>query len=143
MLQLRYLIDLTLRQSVGRSFLTERMWARLEPLLPSEQDRMGRPRLDNRPIIEAILWKHRTGAPWRDLPEFFGLWNTVFTRFTRWNRSGVWQRVLEALRGEADCESIMVDRTVIPAYQHADGAEGGPTSKQWGVHAAVSRLVST
>ncbi|WP_372342155.1 IS5 family transposase [Geothrix sp. PMB-07] len=85
------------------------MWARLEPLLPSEQGGMGRPRLDNRPIVEAILWKHRTGAPWRDLPESFGPWNTVFTRFNRWNRSGVWQRVLEALRGEADCEWVMVD----------------------------------
>ena len=128
---------------MGRTFLTERMWARLEPLLPSEQDRMVRPRLDNRLIVEAIIWKHWTGAPWRDLPEPFGPWNIVFTRFTRWNRSGVWQRVLEALRGEADCESIMVDRTVIPSHQHADGAEGGPSSKQWGVHAAVSRLMST
>ncbi|WP_372342202.1 IS5 family transposase [Geothrix sp. PMB-07] len=99
----------------------------LEPLLPSEQGGMGRPRLDNRPIVEAILWKHRTGAPWRDLPESFGPWNTVFTRFNRWNRSGVWQRVLEALRGEADCEWVMVDGTVIRAHQHAAGAKGGPT----------------
>jgi len=82
---------------VARTFLTERMWARLEPLLPSEHGGMGGPHLDNRPIVEAILWKHWTGAPLRDLPESFGPWNTVFTRFNRWNRSGVWPRVLEAL----------------------------------------------
>ncbi len=102
-----------------RTFLTERMWARLEPLLPSEQGGMRRPRLDNRPIVEAIFWKHRTGVPWRDLPESFEPWNTVFTRFNRWNPIGVWQRVLEALRGEADCEWVMDDGTVIRAHQHA------------------------
>src|ERR1035438_2664882 len=77
-------MGITLRWSVARTFLTERKWARLEPLLPSEQGGMGRPRLDNRPTVEAIPWKHRTGAPWRDLPESFGPWNTVFTRFNRW-----------------------------------------------------------
>jgi hypothetical protein len=71
----RYLTGLTLRSYGARTFLTERMWARLEPLLPSEQGGMGRPCMDNRPIVEAILWKHRTGAPWRDLPESFELWN--------------------------------------------------------------------
>lgn len=143
MLQLRYLMGLTLRESVARTFPTERMWVRLEPLLPSEQGGTGRPRLDNRAIVEAILWKHRTGAPWRGLPESFGLWNTVFTRFNRWNRSGVWQRVLEALRGEADCEWVMVDGTVIRVHQNAAGAIGGPISKQSCARAAVSRPKST
>jgi transposase len=110
---------------VARTFLTEWMWARMEPLLPSEQGGIGHPRLENRPIVETILWKHRTGAPWRDLPESFGPWNTVFTRFNRWNRSGVWQRVLETVRGEAGCEWVMVDGTVIRAQQHAAGAKRG------------------
>src|ERR1035437_5863329 len=128
---------------MARTFLTEPMWARLEPLLPREQGGMGRPRLDNRPIVEAILWKHRTGAPWSDLPESFGPWNTVFTRFNRWNRNRVWQRVLEALRGEADCEWVMVDGTVIRAHQHAAGVKGRPTSKRLGARAAVFRPRST
>lgn len=87
-----------------RNQLSDRMWAKLAPLLPSEGGRRGRPSLPNRPIVEAILWKHRTGAPWRDLPESFGLWASVFTRFNRWSRAGVWQAVLEALRGDADTE---------------------------------------
>lgn len=112
-----------------RSQLSDRMWNRLEPHLPAETGRRGRPSLPNRPFVEAILWKHRTGAPWRDLPESFGPWASVFTRFDRWSKSGVWQRVLEALRDEADMEWVMLDGTVIRAHQHAAGAKGGAASK--------------
>jgi transposase len=112
-----------------RSQLSDHMWERLAPLLPSETGRRGRPSLPNRPFIEAILWKHRTGAPWRDLPESFGPWASVFTRFNRWSRAGVWQTVLEVLRGEADNEWVMLDGTVIRAHQHAAGAKGGPAGR--------------
>ena len=105
------------------------MWAKLAPLLPPEEGRRGRPSLPIRPFVEAILWKHRTGAPWRDLPEAFGPWISVFTRFNRWSRVGVWQAVLEVLRGEADTEWVMLDGTVIRAHQHAAGAKGGPARK--------------
>ena len=112
-----------------RSQLNDRMWVKLAPLLPSEEGRRGRPSLPNRPFVEAILWKHRTGAPWRDLPESFGPWASVFTRFNRWSRAGVWQAVLEVLRGDADTEWVMLDGTVIRAHQHSAGAKGGPACK--------------
>jgi transposase len=88
-------------------------------------------------MIEAILWKHRTGAPWRDLPESFGPWTSVYTRFDTWSkrsldirgrmrpRMGVWQDVLEWLRKDADIESVMLDGTIARAHQHSAGQKGG------------------
>ena len=111
-----------------RSFLTDEMYAKLEPFLPPERGGMGHPPNPHRPIIEAILWKHRTGAPWRDLPAEYGPWNSVFTRFNRWSKVGLWQAILETLRGEADTEWLMVDATIIRAHQHASGAEKGGSS---------------
>jgi transposase len=73
-------------------------------------------------MLEAIFWKHRTGAPWRDLPEEFGSWNSVFSRFNRWSKAGLWQTILEVLRVEADPEWLMIDATIIRAHQHAAGA---------------------
>ena len=74
-----------------RSYLTDYMWDKLAPLLPPERGKTGRPSKNHRNMIEAILWKHRTGAPWRDLPEEFGPWISVFTRFNRWSKVGLWQ----------------------------------------------------
>ena len=96
-----------------RSYLTDYMWDKLAPLLPPERGKTGRPSKNHRNMIEAILWKHRTGAPWRDLPEEFGPWISVFTRFNRWSKVGLWQTILEALRDEADTEWLMIDATVI------------------------------
>jgi transposase len=72
-------------------------------------------------MIEAILWKHRTGAPWRDLPAEFGSWNSVFCRFNRWSKVGLWQTILEVLRIEADTEWLMIDATI-------HGFRGGHTT---------------
>jgi len=105
-----------------RTFLNEAMWAKLAPMLPPERGKTGRPSKDHRTMIEAILWKHRTGAPWRDLPGEFGSWNSVFTRFNRWSKAGLWQSILEILRGEGDTEWVMIDATIIRAHQHAAGA---------------------
>ena len=126
-----------------RSQMSDQMWARLAPLLPPEKGRRGRPSLPNRPFVEAILWKHRTGAPWRDLPEVFGSWASVFTRFNRWSRAGVWQTILEVLRSEADTEWVMLDGTVIRAHQHAAGAKGGPAHRGSADRGAGSRPKST
>ena len=108
---------------MARSFLTDVMWKKLAPLLPPERGGMGRPQNAHRPWIEAILWKHRTGAPWRDLPEEFGSWKSVYCRFNRWSKVGVWQSLLEALRGDADTEWLMIDASIIRAHQHAAGAK--------------------
>jgi transposase len=111
--------------------LSDAVWARLSPLLPPQRPRTGRPARDHRTILNAILWVLRTGAPWRDLPERFGPWATVWSRFRRWTAAGVWARVLEVLQREADSagaldwETHYVDGTVVRAHQHAAGAIGG------------------
>ena len=126
-----------------RSFLTDEMWAKLAPLLPPETGGMGRSRLPNRPIVEAILWRHRTGAPWRDLPEEYGPWTSVYTRFDAWNKRGVWQEVLEWLRRDADLEWVMIDGTVVRAHQHSAGQKGGSEIRPLAVPAGGSRPKST
>jgi transposase len=82
---------------MSRSYLTEELWGRLAPLLPPEQGGRGRARFPNRPMVEAILWKRRTGAPWRELPEAYGPWTSVYTRYATWRRNGVWESVEEAM----------------------------------------------
>ncbi|MFN2383176.1 MAG: IS5 family transposase [Gemmatimonadota bacterium] len=113
--------------------MTDEQWARLHPLLPPQRPRTGRPPHDHRTILSGILWVLRTGAPWRDLPERFGPWSTVWNRFRRRSAGGVWQRVLAALQRTADHEGRLdwtthyVDGTVVRAHQQAAGAVGG----QW------------
>jgi transposase len=82
--------------------LTDAQWAKLAPLLPPQRPRMGRPPKDHRLIVEAIVWLDRTAAPWRDLPSQFGPWETVASRFYRWRRQGIWDRVLAALQADTD-----------------------------------------
>lgn len=114
---------------MGRGDLTNEQWERLEPLLPPQKPRTGRPSQDHRAVINGILWVLRTGAPWRDLPERYGKWTTVYSRFQRWRKAGVWDRILadvQALndqQGELDWEIHFVDGTVVRAHQHAAGAK--------------------
>ena len=77
---------------------------------------------NNREFVEAVLWIARTGSPWRDLPEEFGPWNSVYKRFARWSKSGLWHRVFAALAGDADFEEVFIDSTIVRARQHAAGA---------------------
>ena len=95
-------------------------WVRLSPLLPGKVGDVGRSAADNRLFINAVLWIARSGAPWRDLPERFGNWNSVYQRFRRWSKKGVWQRVFEALQ-EPDLDWLLLDSTTIRAHQHAAG----------------------
>jgi transposase len=102
--------------------MTDEQWTRIELLLPGRAETPGATARDNRLFIDAVLWIARTGAGWRDLPERFGLWNTVFQRFNRWANTGVWLRVMEALGGDADLESLLLDSTIVRAHQHSAGA---------------------
>ena len=107
--------------------LDERQWQKVKAALGVKK-RAGRPGRDDRNFVEAVLWWRRTGAPWRDLPSDFGPWKTVFNRFDRWARKGIWQRLFEALRQDHDDEWHSIDSTINRAPQHAAGAKGGPRS---------------
>ncbi len=123
---------------MSRGDLTDAQWQRLEPLLaeqrPANGSKGGRPAEDHRRIINGMLWIDRTGAPWRDLPTRYGPWATVATRFYRWTKSGLWERILHTLQaqadagGELDWDAHYVDGTVIRAHQSAAGAKGGTRS---------------
>lgn len=115
-----------------RTYISDYMWSKISPLLPQERGGNGRPYNPHRPILEGIIWRLRTGAPWRDVPEEFGSWRTIFTRFIRWSRNGLLKAIFEVLRRDADTEWIMIDSTVVRAHQHAAGARGGQTSQDLG-----------
>src|SRR5438128_7540549 len=87
-----------------RHELTDEQWERLEPLLPPQKPPTGRPSLSHRTVINGILWVIRTGAPWRDLPERYGSWKTVSSRFYRWQQRGVWDRIFATLQQQADAD---------------------------------------
>lgn len=116
---------------VRRHELTDAEWDVLRPLLPPQRPRTGRPAKDHRTILNGILWRLKTGAPWRDLPERYGPWQSVYTRFRRWQEAGVWDRLLAAVqaqadaRGDLDWDLHFLDGTTIRAHPHAAGAKKG------------------
>jgi putative transposase len=126
-----------------RHELSDEQWVQIEPLLPGRKGDPGRSGENNRLFVDAVVWLAKTGAPWRDLPERFGDWNSVFQRYNRWCKRGVWQRVLEALGGDPDLEHLLLDSTIIRAHQHAAGAKKGRRTKPSGVLVAVGAQKST
>ncbi|MER7484287.1 IS5 family transposase [Streptomyces sp. NPDC126510] len=111
---------------VGRGELTDAAWGRIEPLLP-QVDGRGRPWRDHRQVVHGVLWRLRTGAPWRDLPERYGPWQTVYERFARWEADGTWAKLLEHVQVHDDAGGrvewiVAVDSTINRAHQHAAGA---------------------
>ncbi len=117
---------------VRRGEVTDRTWQQIEPLLPQYGQSGGQWR-DHRTVLNGILWKLRTGSPWRDLPERYGPWQTCFDRFNRWRRDGTWEGLLAHAQtkndavGEIEWE-VSVDDTVIRAHQHAAGARSRPSA---------------
>ncbi len=126
-----------------RHELTDAEWARLQPLLPPRKP--GKRRKDDRLVLNGILWKLATGVPWRDLPERYGPWQSVYTRFRRWTDAGVWDRIFAAVQRQADAAGQLdwtvhfVDATVIRAHQHAAGAKGGTRRRR---RSAAARAAS-
>ena len=108
-----------------RLVLSDRHWERIAPHIIGDERTRGSSGRDNRLFVEAVLWLVRTGVPWRDLPEDFGPWNSVFRRFSRWSRKGVWWRIFEAMSDDPDFEYLIVDSTIVRAHQHASGAKKG------------------
>jgi transposase len=115
-----------------RHELTDEQWEKIKPLLPPERPKTGRPNQAHRTLLNGMIWRAKTGAPWRDLPERYGKWKTVYSRWLRWRDAGVWQRVWEALqreadhKGEVEWEIHFLDSTIVRAHQHAAGAKKAP-----------------
>lgn len=108
-----------------RLILSDGQWDRIAPHIIGDERTRGSSGRDDRLFVEAVLWLVRTGAPWRDLPEGFGPWNSVFRRFSRWSQKGVWRRIFEAMSDDPDFEYLIVDSTIVRAHQHASGAKKG------------------
>jgi transposase len=131
-----------------RHAISDDDWERIKDLLPGKATDPGVTARDNRLFIDAVLWMAKTGAPWRDLPERFGHWNTVWKRFDRWARKGRWEKIFQILQ-DPDLEWLILDSTIIRAHPHAAGAKKGATapagrpSKPSAAAGAASRPRST
>ena len=120
-----------------RFVVSDEVWERVAPHLPGKASDCGVTAADNRLFLEAVLWRVRTGSPWRDLPEGFGNWNSVFQRFRRWARKGVFDRLFEASCDEPDFEYALIDGTILSVHQKASGAKGGLAIRPSGARKAV------
>ena len=123
-----------------RGLMSDEEWAFFEPFVTPKTGRPG----EYRRTLDGIFWVTRTGAPWRDLPEELGKWNSVYQQFRRWSLSGLWDRLLDALSGSGAPKTVqMIDSTVIRAHHQAAGAKGGLKAKLLAVRAAASRAKFT
>nr|WP_267885119.1 IS5 family transposase [Streptomyces rimosus] len=118
-----------------RHELSDEEWEFVRPLLP--ESLRGRKRVDDRRVLNGIVWKFRTGTAWRDVPERYGPWQTLHTRFRRWALDGTFERMLQAAQARADAAGdidwlVSVDSTVVRAHQHAAGARKGGRSPALG-----------
>jgi transposase len=105
-----------------RQEIPDAAWSVLEPMLPTSK-RTGRPLADHRGVVEGVVWRFRTGAPWRDVPERFGNWNTIYCKFNDWSRDGTWARLLAAAQARADAIGELdwvtaIDSTIARVHQH-------------------------
>ncbi|WP_427832926.1 IS5 family transposase [Acinetobacter pseudolwoffii] len=129
-----------------RYALKDEQWEQIKDLLPGRMGTVGVTAKDNRLFVEAVLYRYRSGIPWRDLPQRFGDFRVVHTRFSRWAKTGVWQRVFEVLSYDSDNEYAMLDSTIVRAHQHSAGgkksqaigrSKGGLSTK---IHARTDAL---
>ena len=123
-----------------RHELSDREWAIIQPLLP--QKSRGVPRVDDRRVINGILWRFRAGTPWRDVPERYGPRTTLYNRFTRWRAAGIWDRILEAISEAYDGDIVMIDSSCVRVHQHGAAGKRGartPTATMvaWDIPAAA------
>ena len=124
------------QKKMNRYGLKDSEWEKIKDILPGIVGHVGVTAKDNRLFIEAVLYRYRTGIPWRDLPERFGDFRVIHTRFSRWCKKGIWQKIFEMLAQEADNEYAMLDATIIKAHQHSAGAQKKMNQTQPSVVAA-------
>jgi len=107
--------------------MSDAEWERVKDLLPPEHTgKPGRPSGENRTALNGILWIARSGAPWRDLPERYGSWSTLYDKFARWSNLGIFEKIFDILSIDADMQDLSIDGTIIKVHQHAAGAKKGP-----------------
>ncbi len=117
-----------MKAAYHRHDISDRVWMLLEPHLPGRAGRWGGVAKDNRKFINEVFWILRTGAPWRDLPEDYGDWKNTHRRFCRWRDKGIWEKLLNQVLEEPDCEWLQIDASYIKVHPHATGAVGGNQS---------------
>jgi transposase len=122
---------------MDRLVLSEEQWTAIAPVIIGRPDQPGSTGRNNRMFVEAVLWIVRTGAPWRDLPEIFGNWNSAFRRFSRWSAKGVWERIFVVMSDDPDFEYLIIDSTIVRVHQHGCGAKGGLRIRQSDARAAA------
>jgi transposase len=108
---------------MARFDLTDGEWSIIARLLPNKA--RGVPRQDDRRVLNGIFWTLRTGSPWRDLPERYGRYTTIYNRYNRWAKAGVWLRIFERLAGQSPDSLHLIDSSIIRAHQHAAGGKKG------------------
>ena len=116
-----------------RSELTDSEWNRVVELLPPENTgKQGRPRKDNRTILNGMIWIARSGTPWRDLPKRYGPWETVYSRFRKWIEDGIFDNIIRVLSMDVDLSELSLDASIVQAHQHSAGAKkGGGSNRNW------------
>lgn len=130
-----------------RYALTDRQWEQIAPFLPPERTgKRGRPLNNNRSMLNAMIWIARSGSPWRDLPDYYDSWKSVYSRFRKWINNGLLDKIFRLLAMDAELSEISLDASIVRAHQHSAGARkdgqpneighsrGGPSTK---IHAAV------
>ena len=109
--------------------LSDSHWEKIKDLLPGKEGDVGCTAQDNRNFINGVLWISRSGAPWADLPERYGKYNSVYRRYSRWCEKGVWEKVFSILAADEDNEYLMLDSTIVQA--HSQSATYKKKSKDW------------
>ena len=123
-------------------WLSAREWQRIEPLLP--RGRRGAHRVDDRRVISGVMHMLRSGARWRDCPSEYGPYTTIYNRFNRWSKQGIWEAIFYTLTGSSGVvSSAAVDSTHIKVHRSAGGAKGGPSATRSAARAAAAPARST
>ena len=106
-----------------RHELADQEWAKIEPLCSGKKTDSGATAKDNRLFVNAVVYRYKTGIPWRDLPERFGDYRVIHVRLTRWAQKGIWAKIFNELKVDADLEMAMIDSTVVRAHQHSSSSK--------------------
>ncbi len=113
-----------------RKELINKQYNRLKYFSPYKTGQKSRLQKKHRMMINAILWILRTGSPWRDLPYHYGPWESVYTRFRRWSKAGLWDEIFNHISKDSNNDCNMIDSTAVRAHQHSSGGKGGKKNRQ-------------